>query len=481
MTPASIPWAALAVLIPLAGAIWVRFVRDPELGRKQSLIVCGATFVCSLCAWFFLENPADPEHAVWTITTSTPFSADALSAPLLALGSLLYLLVVMATLGVKLRLISFSSVLISEALLLATFSSTQPWILVALLAASVVPPWHELWMQRRPLRVYTVHMVLFIGLLVAGQAMLSMADRSDGHNPAIGVGLLLAALLLRSGIFPLHCWMTDLFEHATFGTALLFITPMVGAYGALRLVLPIASDVMLHSALVLSLGTALYASGMALVQRDARRFFCYLFLSHSSLVFVGLEMATRIGVTGALCAWLSVGLSMAGFGLTLRAIETRTGRLSLDKFHGLFAHTPRLGALFLITGLASIGFPGTIGFIGAELLVEGAMQAGPLIGIALVITAALNGLAVLHAYFRVFTGTHHVSSIDLGSRPPEVIAVLVLSALIIGGGLYPQPGVASRYIIATELVAERRHGLPAVPQERVADTAVPNADDADQP
>jgi NADH-quinone oxidoreductase subunit M len=478
MTPAFIPWAALSVLLPLAGAIWARFVRDPDLARKQSLIVCGATLFCSLGAWFFLENPANPEHAAWSIANVAPFAVDALSAPLLALGALLYLLVVLATLGVKLRRISFSSVLISEAILLATFTSTQPWILVALLAAGTIPPWAEIRGQRRPLRVYSVHMALFIGLLFAGQAMLSMADRT-GDTSTLGVALLLAAVLVRSGIFPLHCWMTDLFEHASFGTALLFITPMVGAYGALRLVLPIASDVMLHSALVLSLGTALYASGMALVQRDARRFFCYLFLSHSSLVFVGLEMATRIGVTGALCAWLSVGLSMAGFGLTLRAIETRTGRLSLDKFHGLFAHTPRLGALFLITGLASIGFPGTIGFIGAELLVEGAMQAGPLVGIALVITAALNGLAVLHAYFRVFTGTHHTSSIDLRSRPPEVIAVLALSALIIGGGLYPQPGVASRYRIATEILAARQHGLPAVSGEQIAETAGPNAGKAD--
>ena len=106
---------------------------------------------------------------------------------------------------------------------------------------------------------------------------------------------------------------------------------------------------------------------------------------------------------------------MAGFGLTLRRVEARTGRLSLDKFHGLYEHTPGLAALFLITGLASIGFPGTVGFIGAELLVDGAVQVYPLVGIAVVVAAALNGLAVLHVYFRVFTGTRHFASIDLRS------------------------------------------------------------------
>ena len=69
--------------------------------------------------------------------------------------------------------------------------------------------------------------------------------------------------------------------------------------------------------------------------------------------------------------------------------------------------------------------------------------------------AALNGLAVLQAYFRVFTGTRSAESIDLQVRLPERIAVLTLTALILGGGLYPQPNVASRYEVAAELVRER--------------------------
>ena len=57
----------------------------------------------------------------------------------------------------------------------------------------------------------------------------------------------------------------------------------------MRLVLPIAPDWVLQSIGLVSLATAVYAAGMALVQREARRFFCYIFLSHSALVLVGLE------------------------------------------------------------------------------------------------------------------------------------------------------------------------------------------------
>jgi NADH-quinone oxidoreductase subunit M len=228
---------------------------------------------------------------------------------------------------------------------------------------------------------------------------------------------------------------------------------MAGAYAAVRLVLPVAPDWALQSIALLSLATAVYAAGMALVQREARRFFCYLFLSNSSLVLVGLEVATPISLAGGLCVWLSVGMSLAGLGLTLRALEARTGRLSLADYHGLYDHMPNLAVFFLLTGLATIGFPGTTGFVSAELLVEGTLNANPAVGMLVVLVAALNGIAVLNAYFRLFTGTRHTTSISLRGRWPERAAVLVIAALILGGGLVPQPGVVSRYHAATEIIA----------------------------
>jgi NADH-quinone oxidoreductase subunit M len=154
---------------------------------------------------------------------------------------------------------------------------------------------------------------------------------------------------------------------------------------------------------------------------------------------------------------------MTGFGITLRSIEARMGRIRLDSFLGLYEHIPRLAVMFLITGLASIGFPGTAGFVGGELLVEGAVQIYPLMGMAVVVVAALNGIAVLRAYFRIFTGARRPVTVDLRLRPPERIAVLVLIFLMIGGGLYPQPAVMQLYDAATRLVDQRAayFGVPA--------------------
>jgi NADH-quinone oxidoreductase subunit M len=166
--------------------------------------------------------------------------------------------------------------------------------------------------------------------------------------------------------------------------------------------------------------------------------------------------------------WLSVGLSLGGFGLTLRSVEARVGRISMDEFHGLYEHMPTLAALFLLTGLASIGFPGTVGFIGTELLIEGAVSVYPSIGMAVVVAAALNGIAILHAYFRIFTGRRHAATFSLRARPSEKIAVLILSALIVGGGIYPQWGVASRYHAAIELIRHRGVEVETAPHKELA-------------
>jgi NADH-quinone oxidoreductase subunit M len=235
----------------------------------------------------------------------------------------------------------------------------------------------------------------------------------------------------------------------------LFITPMTGAYAVMRLVLPVVPEWALHGVAVLALLTSVYAAAMAVVQIEARRFFAFLFISHSALVLAGLEIATPIGMTGGLCVWLGSGLALCGLALTLRAVEARIGRITLDQYHGLFEHMPHLGAFYLLTALASIGFPGSLAFIGMELLVEGTVAVYPVVGTMVVLAAVLNGVAVFRAYFRIFTGTRHVATIPLSARPVERLAIISLSLLVLGAGLWPGPAVRGRYHAADSLLKTR--------------------------
>ena len=458
------PFIELAVVIPLVGSALVARVRDPQRALRCSVALTGLTFLAAVAAWLdygwlqsalksgeYVLEAHDRWHLMQRLTNRELFTIDQLSAPLLPLGALLYFLTSVATLRTKLNRVSFTSTLASEAVLLATFATNVSWLIIALLIVGAAPPYFELRARGSNGRVYALHMLLFTVLLVAGWVGVQ-ADQTAGRAPWVASIALLAAMLIRGGVFPFHTWMIDLFQRASFGTALLFVTPMVGAYGAIRLVLPYAPDAVLRSLGMVSLFTAVYAAGMALVQREARRFFCYILLSHSALVFVGLEMVKPVGMTGALCVWLSVGLSLGGFGLTLRALEARRGRLLLVDYQGLYEHTPSLAVCFVLTGLASVGFPGTIGFIGAELLVDGAVQTYPSVGLAVVVAAALNGIALVRAYFLLFTGTRYQSSIALGIVLRERLAMLTFMALIFIGGYVPQWGVLARYHAAEEVL-----------------------------
>ncbi|MBX3436138.1 MAG: oxidoreductase, partial [Planctomycetaceae bacterium] len=205
-----LPWLEFSILIPLVGAVAVARVRDPDEARRQSILIKAFVLVCAAGAWLdFGRLHVFAAHDRWDVVSAIfgreLISIDELSAPLLPLAALLYLATALATLPTKVKRYSFAGSLASEAIVLATFSCRTPWMVVALLAAGTVPPWLELRSRRSPTRMYVLHMGLFVSLLIAGQGLISSAPPST-DRAAIGVALLATAVLIRSGVFPLHLW-----------------------------------------------------------------------------------------------------------------------------------------------------------------------------------------------------------------------------------------------------------------------------------
>jgi NADH-quinone oxidoreductase subunit M len=458
-----IPWLEIAILVAMLGSLIVSRMHDPNRAFRWGLVFTAIPFACAVLAWLGYYVGTPPEIVSrWSVQPylfgKQLLVLDELSAPLVPGVALLHLLTALSTARTHMRRYSFSWSLASKAIRLATFSCHDPWTLIGLLTISTIPPYVELRNRHRPTRVYLIHMAIYVVFMAIGWALVESVRPSSGPVVWWATIPLVIAILVRCGTVPLHCWVTDWFEHASLGIALLFVIPLSGVYAATRLLLPIAPGWILWAIAFASLFTALYSAGMAATQREARRFFAYILLSHTSLVMVGVMLHSELSLTGSLCLWFSVIISLGGFGLTLRALEARFGRLSLTEYHGLYQHTPGLAVFFLMTGLASVGFPMTLGFISTELLVDGAVEANPLIGVAVVAATMLNGIAVLRAYFSLFTGTQHVSSVSLKIGLRERIAVLTMSALILGGGLFPQPGVMTRTRAAEKLLRQRETG-----------------------
>jgi NADH-quinone oxidoreductase subunit M len=386
---------------------------------------------------------------------------DVLSAALLPFAAGLWLLTVAVTPRASLdrrglrrtalaTWITLASFLTESGVVLLILSTASVWTFLSALSDSA----HQ--SQRRVVAIYLGVSTLLFGL---GVAMLVSPGVQNTFLETAGMWVIVIAALMRKGIVPFHAWVPEVFDHGRLGPAILFNAPQVGAYMTVVLIVPRASADMLRIIALLALGTAVYGAALALVQTSARRACGYLFMSQSALVMAGLDCTSVTALAGGLLVWLSAGLAFAGLARCVLVLEARRGRLDLTRYHGGYERMPVLAISFLAMGLACTGFPGTLGFVGQELLVDGAVDVFPVMGFAVVIASALTGLAVLRMYFSLFCGRPEVlahPSLRLGLRPREAWMFVALVTALIGLGLVPRPLVDSRFDASEEILRLRQ-------------------------
>src|SRR5215472_6473822 len=172
----------------------------------------------------------------------------------------------------------------------------------------------------------------------------------------------------------------------------------------------------------------------------------------------GLDCTSTGALAGGLLVWLSAGLAFAGLARCVLVLEARRGRLDLTTYHGGYERMPLLATSFLCMGLACTGFPGTLGFVGQELLVNGAVDVFPVMGFAVVLASALTGLAVLRMYFSLFCGRPDPKArtvLGLGLTRREAWTFVGLVVALVAFGLAPRPLVDSTTSASEALLRQR--------------------------
>jgi NADH-quinone oxidoreductase subunit M len=453
----SFPWLSAAVAAPLLAALAALLPMPVRARRALATAACAAALGLGAAAAAELDRSGaaravDPLDGAGRLLGQPVLAIDALNALLLPFAALIGLAVQLAAPRGWLTPSATRRSLLALAVMLASFACVSGPALAGLWALGAVPVWLELrglTDGRRAARLFLLYMGVAVACMIAGVAL------AAGAAPELGAALLVAAVLARKGIAPLHSWMPEMFGRASLATSTLFSAPQVGAYVAVRLVLPQASDGLLLVMGSLALATAVYGAGLAMVQRDARRAYGCLFMSQSALVVVGLDGTSTAGLTGGLIWWLASGLALAGLGICLWLLETRRGSRTLTRLHGGHERMPVLAASFLILGLASVGFPGTVGYVGAELLVGGAVEHFPHIGFLVLIAAGLNAITVVRMYFTLFCGRRVPLPGHQRLRAHEYAAVMLVVAALFAGGLWPGPLVRSRARAAAAILDAR--------------------------
>jgi NADH-quinone oxidoreductase subunit M len=267
-----------------------------------------------------------------------------------------------------------------------------------------------------------------------------------------------AAFLVKMPAFMLHGWMPDAYRAAPLPALAVFsgVLAKVGAYGFLRIVLPLfpAATVQFQTVvLVIALASILYGSVMAFTQTNVRLIAGYSSVAQLGFITAGIFALRADGADGAILQMVNHGLVVAPIFIIVAILVERTGTEDLREMGGMALRAPVLAALFLIVALATLAMPGSANFIGEFYILNGLLQSK--IAFAFV---AISGVA-MSAYYalRLYQRTMHnrkpdgIASREIDWRDGLVLAPLVLC--ILGLALYPQLILKRTNTSATHAVA----------------------------
>jgi NADH-quinone oxidoreductase subunit M len=275
-----------------------------------------------------------------------------------------------------------------------------------------------------------------------------------------------ASFAVKIPMWPVHTWLPDAHVEApTAGSVILAgVLLKMGGYGFLRFSLPmfpLASDFFAPLVFGLSIIAVIYTSLVALAQEDMKKLIAYSSVAHMGFVTVGIFVANQQGVTGSIIQMLSHGVVSAALFLCVGVVYDRIHSREIADYGGLVHRMPKYAAVFMVFTLASVGLPGTSGFVGELLVLVGAFQASTWLA-ALIATGLILGAAyMLYLYRRVIFGKltkdKLKSIVDLNIR--EILVFAPLIAVVLWMGIYPTSFLEPMEISVTKLITEYENAL----------------------
>jgi NADH-quinone oxidoreductase subunit M len=255
--------------------------------------------------------------------------------------------------------------------------------------------------------------------------------------------LFAAAFLVKMPAFPLHGWMPDAYRATPIPVLVLLsaVLSKVGAYGFLRIVLPLMPDASRHFQelmIVVAVVSILYGSVLAFSQDNARLVVGYSSIAQLGFITLGIFSLDPKGAQGAVFQMVNHGIVTAALFLIIAVLAARSGGSDLlSRMGGLAFRAPVLAALFLIVALATLAMPGSGNFVGELYILFGIFDQKLAYGIVASAGVALAAVYMIRMYQRSMHNRQGpaAASREMGRADFGLVAPLV--AVIIFLGVYP--------------------------------------------
>lgn len=267
----------------------------------------------------------------------------------------------------------------------------------------------------------------------------------DFANQSLIFWSFFLAFAIKMPIFPFHTWQPDTYTTApTAGTMLLSgIMLKMGIYGVIRWLYPMvpsAFEFYAHYAILLSVIGIIYASVIALKQKNLKRMIAYVSIAHVGLIAAGAFTGNVEALQGAVIQMFSHGINVVGLFFIIQIVFERTGTYDMSVLGGIRSKAPFFTICFIIVLLSSVALPLTGGFIGEFLLFVGIFQYHAIIAGVAGLTIILGAAYMLNSFQKVMLGdTNSATSEFQDLVLSEKMVLIPIILLILFIGIYPAP------------------------------------------
>jgi NADH-quinone oxidoreductase subunit M len=468
----NLPILTIIIFLPLIGVLFILLTKGDEKKVNQicfnvSLLTSFLVFILSLLLW----NNFDPNSAEFQFIEEQPWignvikykvGVDGISILFVVLTSFVTPICIIATSNsVKFRQKDFFiALLLMETMMLGVFCSLDIFIFYLFFEAGLIPMFLIIGIWGGIRRVYSAFKfflytlfgsvfmliaIIFI-YLKAGttdiQELLKF-DIDAKYQYWLWLGFF-TSFAVKTPMWPVHTWLPDAHVEApTSGSVILaaILLKMAG-YGFIRFSIgffPVASHYFAPLIFTLSIIGIIYTSLVALMQKDMKKLIAYSSVAHMGFVTIGIFAFNSQGIEGSIFQMISHGIVSAALFLSVGVIYDRMHTREIEDYGGVVNTMPKYSIFFMVFILASLGLPGTSGFVGEFLVLMGVFKVNYLVSLLAATGVVLSACYSLWLYRRVVFGevtNDNVKSLkDINKF--EVMTLLPLLILTIVLGIFP--------------------------------------------